>query len=55
MLKYSSTKESSVYKKFVFGLYAIMLAGLLFKYARNTAYKIPGKAELWEGASLLSL
>jgi hypothetical protein len=54
MLKYRPTKESSVYKKSVFGLYEITLAGLLFKYARNTAYKIPGKAELWERAGLLS-
>jgi hypothetical protein len=54
MLKYSPSKESSVYEKFVFGLYETTLASLLFKYARNTAYKIPGNAEFWERAGLLS-
>jgi hypothetical protein len=49
----NATKELSVYKKLVLGLHEIMLPGLLFKYARNTAYKNRGKAEWWEKTGLL--
>jgi hypothetical protein len=47
MLKNNSTKESSVYGKLVSDC-------LLFKYARNRACRILGKAEWWERAGLLS-
>jgi hypothetical protein len=53
MLKNNTMKESSVYKKLVLDLDKIIFADLLFKYARNTACRIHGKAELWGRAGFL--
>jgi hypothetical protein len=54
ILKGNTTKESFVYKKFVFDLHEITLADFLLKYSRNTACGIRGKAEWWDRCGVLS-
>jgi hypothetical protein len=54
MLKNNSTEESSAYKKLVSSLYEITLAGLLLKYARNTACKFRVKTEWWVRVGLFA-
>jgi hypothetical protein len=53
ILRNNSTKESSVYK-LVWDLHYITFTGFLFKYGRNTACRIHGKAEEWESTGVLS-